>query len=492
MKKLIIGICLTLLVSSSYGQYVNYFSNDTLDQKFNRECGCYYNNSLYVIYKSGQIVNQPSPFLVRNAGYIGYIMKFDNDLVLSDSVKITEAVDTYFEPSDMIIHNDTIYLFGLVIQKNVDYIRTFFSSYTLEFEHIQTTLYGDQQTLDVISNAIINTDNNFVISGRIYREGQDGYLNLRVINKSGSIIYENSDTTLVTNGRIIIQLPESQEYHLSDINSVLVLDSNYNVIEDIVPPVFSRFINVGRHAYYKNDEYFIIGVESYHNSSDSFEKRDNPIEISYHLLDKNANSLDSNHISIPDTFDFPYGIDFKSPNYLCYGGVKNADFSNASFTEVLNWLVVKSENYDTKNTNWIATYGGDANYAMKGLLILPYNECIVYYEKYDWLHTSVFEKDVGIIKIDSTGMIVGVVTSNDVSCDITIFPNPGTNRLNISTAKGEYSIFVYDSFGKLVLQDKLIGSKLYLNTTTLESGLYIVKINNTSTNQTYYKKWIKS
>ena len=70
---------------------------------------------------------------------------------------------------------------------------------------------------------------------------------------------------------------------------------------------------------------------------------------------------------------------------------------------------------------------------------------------------------------------------------ITVFPNPSSTNLNISGLTGGESIKVFDLLGRVVYQQKAVGTDVQLPVTGLNEGLYNVQIVNKKGERTVHK-----
>lgn len=132
---------------------------------------------------------------------------------------------------------------------------------------------------------------------------------------------------------------------------------------------------------------------------------------------------------------------------------------------------------------WDKAVGGDANYNYVSAIIQATNDggCIIASDRSD--------SDIYLVKIAPDGTIQW---ENEVpiNANITIFPNPGNNFINIKSDK-EYSQFeMFDISGKQVLS-KTQQAKT-INTQNLNSGIYIYKFIDKNNNVLKTGKWIKN
>ncbi len=111
------------------------------------------------------------------------------------------------------------------------------------------------------------------------------------------------------------------------------------------------------------------------------------------------------------------------------------------------------------------------------------------------------DADCSDVSIDSVivtrleGEDCGILAVDDVetTVDVTIFPNPVQDQLNIAyTGGGNVAITIYDLTGRVISQDNFNSqSEMKVNTTTLSSGAYLVNITDTTTGAVAVKRFVK-
>lgn len=85
-----------------------------------------------------------------------------------------------------------------------------------------------------------------------------------------------------------------------------------------------------------------------------------------------------------------------------------------------------------------------------------------------------------------TGLSDNLLEQNN---ELVLIPNPTNNRIDIELTEASYIISVYDQTGKLVLEQKTVTSKVQLDFTNLNSGLYFIRAH--SDKKTFTGKAIK-
>jgi len=96
-----------------------------------------------------------------------------------------------------------------------------------------------------------------------------------------------------------------------------------------------------------------------------------------------------------------------------------------------------------------------------------------------------------VVKVNGDGLIVWTqeIPANNQS--ITIYPNPGTNQLNIKTPQKESDFELINLNGQVVIRQTLTNSLTSINTEQLESGIYFFRLLNKKTSHIESGKWIK-
>ena len=85
-----------------------------------------------------------------------------------------------------------------------------------------------------------------------------------------------------------------------------------------------------------------------------------------------------------------------------------------------------------------------------------------------------------LTKVDNISLTISTaISSNEIAKNtIGIFPNPFSNKINITSTKNEnMEIILYDVISKIILQQKFTNS-VSLNTEELSKGIYIYEVRN--------------
>ena len=87
------------------------------------------------------------------------------------------------------------------------------------------------------------------------------------------------------------------------------------------------------------------------------------------------------------------------------------------------------------------------------------------------------QRDIYILKVDSNGIITGINSDPPSKKQGTrIYPNPGTELINIETTLNSSIVYFYDLTGREICAQSLVSGNNPVNVQKLKSGLYIYKI----------------
>ena len=116
---------------------------------------------------------------------------------------------------------------------------------------------------------------------------------------------------------------------------------------------------------------------------------------------------------------------------------------------------------------------------------------------YEWFTATSHTPVIGIsVTGDGTSVsyrtdAVGIAEESPGLSQISIFPNPATNTINVKLPKesnGNAAVSIYDLAGKRVLHSEKNGNKLFVtDISTLKPGVYILRINDSALNYTTLK-----
>ncbi len=175
-------------------------------------------------------------------------------------------------------------------------------------------------------------------------------------------------------------------------------------------------------------------------------------------------------------------------NNIFIAGTSNFDYANPFWSYNDSWFHLIKINPDLSPV-WEYWYGGDAYYFLYSILATSDGGCIMVGNRYDY-ETQYQERDIYIVKVDENGIITWQQEITIDNQPVTVYPNPGTDRLNIKTNKKEFYFEMFDINGRRVTGNKKINdNNPVINTSSLKPGIYFYRLSENKTVET--GKWIK-
>jgi hypothetical protein len=164
-------------------------------------------------------------------------------------------------------------------------------------------------------------------------------------------------------------------------------------------------------------------------------------------------------------------------NHIYIAGFYNVNAMWFPYNYNPSWVSVTKADMDL---NMISThfYGGDAQYCPFSIIPTSDGGCFITGYSYDYINNlpnGNLELDIFALKVDSAGLITELPEQpQDKSHDAIIYPNPGTDYLNIQSGPQitGAEFYLFDMQGKLVLDEKINNTQLKVNTANLASGTY--------------------
>lgn len=110
--------------------------------------------------------------------------------------------------------------------------------------------------------------------------------------------------------------------------------------------------------------------------------------------------------------------------------------------------------------------------------------------RYDY-ETQNQERDIYIVKVDSNGLITWTQEIPLNKPESTVYPNPGTDQLNIKTSINYTDFEIINLNGKVVIIQNLDNNQSAINTESLKSGMYFYRLIDQKNKTIETGKWIK-
>ena len=137
---------------------------------------------------------------------------------------------------------------------------------------------------------------------------------------------------------------------------------------------------------------------------------------------------------------------------------------------------------------WEKRIGGDAMYALFDICATNDGGCLMVGTRHNHTIQTTDEVDIYVVKISSNGSTnwaKKIIIDNKIN----IYPNPGTDLINISSDTDYSNFYLYDMFGKIVISENTKCKTI--NTSNLQNGIYIYRITNIKGEVLKTGKWVK-
>lgn len=490
LKKLIILIVLIQIANVIYAQHsFDRLISSPEDQVINQAIEDEEGNFVLV----GKLKNNNTNL------YDGYLIKLNmqgellNELVIQNS----DSSSLFFNIHN---HNNFMYVLGEVFHANNE-ARLWFIILNGNLSIVdEQLLYAPTGRWFSYMKSIIDSDTNIVITGYTTREDTTGpspipynndpffyklslsgdsltsyFMSLpHKLTLSTDIIEKGETPGYFAFGNDFVELPlTGQRYEISkDFDSINVLEIPYHI---------RGYIS----STWLNDTSILLCGQGGPETTPSYSL--NVLST----LEDNA-PIDYNYFKIEgDMRDHPALFSSVSRNgdNIYIGGNSNFDYANPFWSSNDSWYHLIKINPDITPI-WEYWYGGDAYYFLYSILATNDGGCLMVGNRYDD-QTQYMERDIYIAKVNSDGLIVW---TQEIPIDLqvtTVYPNPGTNQLNIKTKKKDQLFELININGQVVIEQILFENRNTINTESLNSGMYFYRLIDEKNKSIETGKWIK-
>jgi hypothetical protein len=467
-----------LLLSNDQDQAINDVIEDQegnyiLVGKIKNSQTNYYDGYLLRISSNGELLNELSFHNIDNGSLFFNILKSDSsfyilgevfyetqtsysaylwllnlniDLVVTNEWFLNIPEDRWFSYMKSIIDSDTnIVITGYTTREDT----VGFSPYNFDPFFYKTSLSGDSLSSKFMTLAFSLTMSNDIV------EKSD---------KSGYYAFGNDFADLSQTG---------QRFELGkSFDSVDIVKVPYRIRAD--------FSSISL-----NDTLILICGEGGPETTPDYSinvlsHTENNLPINYNYFKIEGNMRDR-----PACF---YGLS-KNEDNIYVGGTSNLDFANPFYSSLDSWFHLIKINPDITPI-WEYWYGGDAYYHLYSILATNDEGCLMVGTRYDDT-IQYLERDIYIIKVNSEGLLVWTQEIPINKPLLTVYPNPGTDLINIKISKGEFEFELININGQVLIKQQINSSLNTVNTESIQSGMYFYKIINKKNKTIETGKWIK-
>lgn len=325
------------------------------------------------------------------------------------------------------------------------------------------------QTKILRANSKINSKGEILIYGGVQNDINSYSAFIYRIDTNGNLLdsyYYNNQTWYSIIFDILEKNNNTGYYTFELSNRIHTLDTNFNIIsEHIYFPAGlfpggtnsfwlsdTTYILSGRQFYHDNFDLALVIVDTFHNPVDSF-------------------AIESNKTDFLAYWDNLSFIDKKNI-YLV--GTNNA--SKDPYETEPSWIMVNNFD-DTLGLKWQKLIGGDAYYNATNVIATKDGGCFIAATRSDNSHYN--DYDMYFLKLDSLGNVTHINGElKEQSFDYIVFPNPASDYLKVFKAVQvkQAEFILYNTAGKVVLQNTLFDNITEMNVSNLPQGVYVYNI----------------
>jgi len=431
--------------------------------------------------------------------YNGYLIKIDStgNLIQEKTISPNDTISSLF--FNIHFFNNNYYVLGSEMTANLVISRLWYLKLNSNLEIV------NEKFLNIPNgkwfsymNSIIDSDTNFVITGYtsrldtlVYYNDDAFFYKLNLTGDSINSSFYTSDIPYHFSFNIIESHDSSKYYafvsHFTNIygSSGQRLTLNKNLDSFAIDSIPLKIYDYYSPRYLNATDMLLCAKRSPLSSTDGY-------ALNVISINEQAELIDYNYFKIEgDMREYPSmqnGVSINENN-IYIGGTSNFDYHNPSYGTFDSWFHLIKINPDITPI-WEYWYGGDAYYLLYSILATSDGGCILAGNRYDY-ETQDHERDIYIAKVNSDGLIVW---TQEIPMDkqlTTVFPNPGTNRLNIKTNNKQLDFELINISGQVLISQIVNSNANTINTESIKSGIYFYRLFDKKNETIETGKWIK-
>jgi hypothetical protein len=433
---------------------------------------------------------------IENNYSSGYLIKIDSLGNLMHNGLIQETDTSSCQFFNIHYYNNNIYVLG---SKWINYPNIS----KLWYIKLNSTLeIVDEKLFNVPTgkwfsymNSIIDSDNNLVLAGYTGRidNQQEYHIDpaFYKISLNGDSISSNfmSEAQVHRLAFDIIENPDNTAYYAfvsrfdnSSVGDKVILNRNLDSI-NIQPIPLGIFDNYS--PIYLTDSSILLCGNGSPYESELYALNVISINDQTELIDYNYFKINDNMRDHPAVYN---GVS-KNGDNIYIGGTSNFDYNNPFYSSMDSWFHLIKINPDITPI-WEYWYGGDAYYQLYSILATSDGGCLMVGNRYDD-EIQNGERDIYIVKVNSDGLIVWtqeIEINNDPSV---VYPNPGTNSLQVKTYQKEWLVELFNLNGQLMIKQQVNADENTIDTQMLKPGMYFYRLTDLKNKTLDSGKWVK-
>jgi hypothetical protein len=347
----------------------------------------------------------------------------------------------------------------------------FIAHYTTNLELIDEFIVGSEEIDEWFFDVIYSSDSLLVFAGM----QESGIVTLEERDISGSLIRRNTYQQGGTLASTIVDLPLINKYHLYqywDTNHAFIIINKDNLSIDTIIQYPLGF----------NPRNALLGLDSsyYYVAGRQFDLYPYVLGdfLSFLKVSSNGEIIEQNSYEIDELITYYTAQSFSyNSNEIFFGGSYPCTWNPPLFFyPEQRWILLYKLTHDG-DILWQKFYKGEVNYMAYKILATSDGGALIFSTRYDWNDPIAYQRDVHILKIDSTGYYDPITATEEVllqmNKQILVYPNPAINEVNF--VLGLYSnlqLSIYNSTGERMLFQLLHHSHT-IDVSMLPSGIYV-------------------
>ncbi|HOW30707.1 MAG TPA: T9SS type A sorting domain-containing protein [Bacteroidales bacterium] len=320
--------------------------------------------------------------------------------------------------------------------------------------------------------AAINGNGNLVmaIHPQLIATGE-WYAAALELTPDGDVVREQASGEFLPSGTVI-PFDGGNGYLFTDLSMIVSLDENLNYQEmlyqhqdnDPLWSAMSSFKAVSDH------ECLVTGWKPW-----------DPFDAAWAILDKNGTWQEQHSFGMNGYSDHAGGADFvRTDNIYISRAVEMAGYTD--------WSLYNFKLDGTENWHHDYTYNG-YHFAGFGACATSDNSCVLI-GRYQTENSGWNEYDLVFMKLNEDGSVTGIGEPGNAKTNVSLYPNPGNDKLNVNGTVAGCQLSIFDNAGRLVFSKTLESNNATINVCELLPGFYTYCID--SKNETIaYGKWVK-
>ena len=168
----------------------------------------------------------------------------------------------------------------------------------------------------------------------------------------------------------------------------------------------------------------------------------------------------------------------QNENSIYFGGVYPFTQQPPTLYPEPRWIMLFKLN-NNGDVIWQNFYKGDVNYMVYKIIATPDGGALCFSTRYDWNDPIPNQRDVHILKIDSTGYYSPITGTEEIveqPKQILVYPNPVKDKLHfVFGLYSDLTISIYDASGREMISDTYHRSPT-LDLSGFKKGLYLYRI----------------